>query len=102
MYKRYYGEPDVISFNGSCWPLENSLLYPDELGGKYHYKGETGLIWITKELKKYKFPVILGEYFVTEIVLYFQFQKPMKIKMISFISLFISEMGIQNRDLSYR
>lgn len=78
--KRYYGEPDVINFNGSCWPLENSLLYPDELGGKYHYKGETGLIWITKELKKYKFPVILGEHFVTEIVLYFQFQKPMKIK----------------------
>lgn len=62
------------------WPKENKLVYTFDLGNKYKYRGETALIWITNELKKYKFPVIKGEKFVTEIVLYFQFQKPMKVK----------------------
>lgn len=62
------------------WPQENSLIYSWELPYKYRYSGETALVWVTKELKKYAFPVIVGEKFVTETVLYFQFKKPMKVK----------------------
>lgn len=74
--KRYYGEPDVISFNGSCWPLENSLLYPDELGGKYHYKGETGLIWITKELKNINFLLYWESILLQKLYFIFSFRNP--------------------------
>lgn len=74
------GESNYINANSPYWPKENTLVMTFELGAKYHYKGETALIWITKELKKYSFPVFPGERFVTEIVLYFQFKKPMKVK----------------------
>lgn len=62
------------------WPKDNTLIYPWELTQKFHYKGETALVWITKELKKYSFPVVRKERFVTEIVLYNQFKKPMLLK----------------------
>lgn len=74
------GESDKTNKNSPFWPPEDSLVWAYELGEKYHYRGETGLVWITEHLKQYRFPVIPSEHFVTEIVLYFQFNKPMKIK----------------------
>lgn len=62
------------------WPKSNQLIFLQELYPKYHYDGETGLIWITKELKKYAFPVVKNERFVTEIVLYYQFKKKVLVK----------------------
>lgn len=74
------GGSDKTNKDSPFWPAEDSLVWAYELGEKYHYRGETGLVWITDHLKKYHFPVIPGERFVTEIVLYYQFSKPMKIK----------------------
>lgn len=64
------------------WP-QNDVLAPFiDLSRKYHYQGETALVWISSYLKKYRFPVFKDERFVTEIVLYFQISgdKPIKFK----------------------
>lgn len=62
------------------WPKTNQRIFLKELYPKYQYDGETSLVWITRELKKYVFPVIESERFVTEIVLYYQFQKPLLVE----------------------
>lgn len=49
---------------------------------EYHkFRGELALVWITKILKQYKFPIFKSEKFVTENVLYYQisYNKPMKL-----------------------
>lgn len=48
---------------------------------KHKYRGELVLVWITKILKKYSFPVFEKERFVTENVLYYQisYNKPVKL-----------------------
>lgn len=48
--------------------IEYSTLY--DLYNKYKYKGETILIFKTNILKKYEFPKIEGEKFISEIYLY--------------------------------
>lgn len=62
------------------WPKTNEKIFLKNLFPKYHYDGETSLVWITKELKRYVFPVVDTERFVTEIVLYYQFSKPLLTK----------------------
>lgn len=59
------------------WPSENKLLTMVDLQYIYHFKGETALVWITNEIKKYFIPVVIGEKFVPETVLYFQVKKPL-------------------------
>lgn len=62
------GEP----FN-SNWCTENLFLKFKELSTKYHYNEDTFLIFKTELIKKYIFPKIEGEKFITESVLYNQF-----------------------------
>lgn len=52
-----------------------------DLYEKHKYRGELVLIWITKILKQYSFPIFEYEKFVTENVLYYQisYDKPVKL-----------------------
>lgn len=74
------GEKYIGDKTYAHWPKENTLIDMYELGRKYKYGGETALVLLTKELKKYRFPVFFDERFVTEIVLYYQFKKMLKVK----------------------
>lgn len=91
------GGDSRLNEDSKNWPKVNSLVYAYDLSNKYHYTGETALVWITRELKNYRFPFIEGERFVTEIVLYFQFQKPMKIKNDVFYSFEYQPDGYTNK-----
>lgn len=56
---------------GSNWPQKNSELSFIALYESQRFRGETALIWKTSILKKYRFPEIAGEHFMTENVLYY-------------------------------
>ena len=58
--------------NDRNWPKKECQLSCVELFEKQNFHGETALIWKTKALRHYFFPVIPGENFVTELVLYYQ------------------------------
>lgn len=55
------------------WPAQNTSLYFHELSNKYGYNEDTFLVFKTDVIKKYKFPKIENERFITEKVLYSQF-----------------------------
>lgn len=54
------------------WPQGEPELSCVELFEGLQFHGETALIWKTAALKQYHFPVVNGERFVTERVLYYQ------------------------------
>lgn len=64
-------------YNGNTynnkWCDKEQLLYFNELSSKYGYTQDTFLIFKTDIVKKYHFPKIQGEKFITESVLYNQF-----------------------------
>lgn len=74
-----------------------------DLYEKHKYRGELVLIWITKILKQYSFPIFEYEKFVTENVLYYQisYDKSVKLIMMYFICLNINQMDIQNKVKNY-
>ena len=55
------------------WPEKDGWLYFNELANKYDYTKDTFLIFKTEIVRKFHFPKVEGERFVTEKVLYNQF-----------------------------
>lgn len=54
------------------WPQNEPQISCIDLFERNNFRGETALIWKTNYLKRHCFPVIVGENFITEFVLYYQ------------------------------
>ena len=63
------------------WPKDEPRISCVELFEKLNFHGETALIWRTAFLKRYKFPIIPREKFVTEMVLYYQISNTAKLQL---------------------
>lgn len=68
---------------GKNWISNKKYISLFNLNEVAKFKGETALIWITKVLKQYKFPVIKNESFVTENVLYYQISYTQKMRLLN-------------------
>ena len=66
---------------GKRWIDDKRKISFFDLYEKHKYRGELVLIWISRILKQYSFPVFENEKFVTENVLYYQisYDKPIKL-----------------------
>lgn len=66
----------------SIWLPSEPILNFLDLHEKYKYNGETNNVWKTAMIRKYRFPVIEDEKFVTESVLQYQmsFAGPIQLK----------------------
>ena len=65
------------------WATENDVIYFHELVEKYGYKEDTVLVFKTNIVKKYSFPKISNEKFITESVFYNQFMFKYKLMMMT-------------------
>lgn len=76
------GDFNGVPVQDKNWPQDEPKVSCVELFEKNKFHGETALIWKTDYLKKYHFPIIAGEKFITEFVLYYQisFYKNLQLK----------------------
>lgn len=68
---------------GKNWINDNRTISFFDLYEEYRYRGELVLVWITKALKKFKFPIFKEEKFVTENVLYYQASYTKQVKLLN-------------------